>query len=95
VIDHERALWGDPLMEVMFTGIDLPEFGDPAAFMRGYGQKPLTPSEQQRRLLYSLYVVLVLVIETVYRGHTESGQYDWSRKQLDQLMAMFGQHVER
>ncbi|WP_406428552.1 aminoglycoside phosphotransferase family protein [Streptomyces sp. NBC_01589] len=95
IIDHERALWGDPLIEVLFTGIDLPEFGDPAAFMRGYGQKPLIPGEQQRRRLYSLHVVLVLIIETVYRGHTDPGQYDWARKQLDQLMTMFGHRAER
>lgn len=42
IIDHERAIYGDPLFEAGFTAIDLPAVGDPAGFMRGYGQAPLT-----------------------------------------------------
>ena len=37
IIDHERALYGDPLMEAGFAGTQLPYFGDSTAFMRGYG----------------------------------------------------------
>ena len=35
-------------------------------------------------------MALVMVIETVYRGHTDSAQYDWARARLDEAMALFG-----
>jgi aminoglycoside phosphotransferase (APT) family kinase protein len=86
IIDHERALYGDPLMEAGFTGLELSDVGDPTAFMRGYGQAPLSPREQVRRRLYCLHLVLVMAIETVYRGHTTATQYDWARGQIDRIM---------
>ncbi|GAA3634067.1 aminoglycoside phosphotransferase family protein [Kineosporia mesophila] len=87
VIDHERAFYGDPLIEAGFVGLDLPGvFGDPAAFLRGYGWGDLTDDERQRRWLYSLYLVLIMIIETSYRGHTTTTQYDWCRERLVELM---------
>jgi len=93
IIDHERALYGDPLIEAGFTGTQLPAFGDPAAFMRGYGQGALTEAEQLRRRLYCLYLALVMVIETVYRGHTDTKQYDWARVRLTETMALLGRRA--
>jgi aminoglycoside phosphotransferase (APT) family kinase protein len=90
IIDHERAFYGDPLIEFGFIATQLPAFGDPAAFLRGYGRGPLTETEQVRRRLYSLYLMLIMVIETVYRGHAEPAQYDWARARLDETMALFG-----
>jgi aminoglycoside phosphotransferase (APT) family kinase protein len=87
IIDHERAFYGDPLIEAGFVGIDLPEvFGDPAPFMRGYGHGELTENERRRRWLYTLYLALIMVIETKFRGHTTSEQYDVCRERLDALM---------
>ena len=40
--------------------------------MRGYGQEQLTPREQTRRRLYCLHLVVIMAIETVYRGHTDT-----------------------
>ncbi|GAA2568808.1 aminoglycoside phosphotransferase family protein [Winogradskya consettensis] len=90
IIDHERAFYGDPLMEAGFTAVDLPAFGDPAAFLRGYGHAGLTAGDRQRRRLYTLYLVLIMIIETVYRGHTDTVQYDWARERLHEVMALFG-----
>lgn len=89
IIDHERAIFGDPLIEAGFTAIDLPEFGNADAFMRGYGHSPLTEREAARRRLYTLYLVLIMVIETKYRGHTEPTQYEWARARLAELMTQF------
>lgn len=86
VIDHERALFGDPLIEVGFAGLLSPSFGDSTAFLRGYGRGPLTESEEVRRRLYTLHAGLVMTIETVYRGHTDKGQYDWARGCVDEVM---------
>lgn len=90
IIDHERAFYGDPLIEAGFTGTELAAFGDPAAFIRGYGQGDLSDSERLRRRLYNLYLALVMVIETVYRGHTDTKQYDWARERLTETMALLG-----
>ncbi len=88
VIDHERALYGDPLMEAGFVAHHLPAFGDATAFMRGYGWTELTEGEQLRRRLYCLHLMLVMVIETVYRAHTDTTQYEWARPQLDEIMRL-------
>ena len=31
-----------------------------------------------------------MVIETVYRGHTDRIGYDWARARLDEVLAAFG-----
>ncbi|OIJ68629.1 phosphotransferase family protein [Streptomyces mangrovisoli] len=90
VIDHERAFYGDPLIEAGFTGTQLAAFGDSTAFMRGYGHAELTATQRVRRDLYGLYLMLVMVIETVYRGHTDTKQYDWARPHLDAAMGTLG-----
>ncbi|HEY1094148.1 MAG TPA: aminoglycoside phosphotransferase family protein [Glycomyces sp.] len=90
IIDHERAFWGDPLMEAGFCGAELPAMSDADAFARGWGRGPLTDTERTRRRLYGLHLVLIMIIETNYRGHTDTKQYDWARAQLAELMALFG-----
>lgn len=90
IIDHERAFYGDPLIEAGFTAFEMPLFGDSVAFMRGYDRPPLSPAEQVRRRLYTTYLVLVMIIETRYRGHTDDAEYDWARARLDDFMALFG-----
>lgn len=87
LIDHERAYFGDPLMEACFTGLDLEAFGDPTAFARGYGLGELDDAARRRRRLYSLYLVLIMVIETDYRGHEDTVQYDWARERVAEIMA--------
>jgi aminoglycoside phosphotransferase (APT) family kinase protein len=90
ILDHERGFFGDPLIEAGFVATRLPAFGDLAAFMRGYGRAELTGTELVRRRLYSLHLILVMVIETVYRGHADPRQYRWARGQLTEVMALFG-----
>jgi aminoglycoside phosphotransferase (APT) family kinase protein len=90
IIDHERAYYGDPIIEAGFVATQLPAFGDSTAFLRGYGKTELTASEQQRRRLNCLHLVLIMIIETVYRGHTDTRQYDWARERLTETMGLFG-----
>ena len=65
-------------------------FGDPADFMAGFGIAELTPEERTRRRLYSLYLAVIMIVETRYRGHTDTEVYDFGRRELDALMAAFG-----
>jgi len=90
VLDHERALFGDPLMEAGLTGIDMPSFGDPTDFMVGFRIDTLTEMQRTRRRLYSLYLALIMIVETKFRGHTDTEVYDWARRELDALMTAFG-----
>ena len=85
-IDHERAFYGDPLMEAVFVGTELSAFGDPSAYLRGYGKSELTAAERRRRRLYNVHLGLILVIETAYRGFG-ADHYDWARGCLAEAMS--------
>ncbi|AXX31634.1 aminoglycoside phosphotransferase family protein [Actinosynnema pretiosum subsp. pretiosum] len=90
VIDHERAFYGDPLIEAGFTGTVLPAFGDPEPFLRGYGRGAPTGGEVARRRLYCLHLVLVMAIEAVHRGHADTTQHDWARERITEVMGLLG-----
>jgi aminoglycoside phosphotransferase (APT) family kinase protein len=90
IIDHERAFYGDPLIEAGFAATTLQTIGDPTAFLRGYGRGEFTVTEQLRRRLYSMYLMLIMVIESVYREHTDPWEYDWARSRLTDVMALLG-----
>jgi aminoglycoside phosphotransferase (APT) family kinase protein len=90
IIDHERAFYGDPLVEAGFVPVLLPMFGDAAAFMRGYGRAEPTAGERERLRLYHLYLLLIMVIETSYRAYAEADHRAWAHERLDDGMALFG-----
>lgn len=78
MIDFERALWADPLMECNFGAMG----GNPA-FLAGYGQEMLdTPAKRCRRILYDVYLFLIMVIECYYRQYETRDQENWAREQL-------------
>ncbi|WP_099205179.1 phosphotransferase family protein [Scatolibacter rhodanostii] len=64
IIDWERCLWGDVLMEVGFRS-----YAQTTEFLSGYGIEKFTVSEQKRILWYDIYLLLVAVQEHVYRGY--------------------------
>ncbi|WP_434750051.1 phosphotransferase family protein [Paenibacillus amylolyticus] len=64
IIDFERSLWGDPLMEHYFS-----HFNYTPGFLKGYGRAITTENERQRRSLYDLYFDLALRIECDYRQY--------------------------
>lgn len=90
IIDHERAFYGDPLIEGGFIPATLPAFGESAAFMRGYGHGEFTAAERARLRLYCLYLSLIMLIETFYRRYTDTSQRDFARERLADSMALFG-----
>jgi aminoglycoside phosphotransferase (APT) family kinase protein len=90
LLDHERAFWGDPLIEFGFAGTQLTAFGDPAPFLRGYGKEALSEEEDVRRRLYCVYLGLVLVIEPAYRCYADPKFAVWGRGKLSDAMALFG-----
>ncbi|HEX2857170.1 MAG TPA: aminoglycoside phosphotransferase family protein [Propionibacteriaceae bacterium] len=90
IIDHERAFWGDPIMEAgVLAGGAAPDSAT-TPYLEGYGRGPLTDDEFARRRLYDLHLFLIMVIETVYRGHTTTDQLDMARPLLDAAMEALG-----
>jgi aminoglycoside phosphotransferase (APT) family kinase protein len=78
MLDLERALWGDPLMETQFGPHD-----ERAALLDAYG--PIdreSPGARLRRAAYTLYLHLVMSIEGAYRLYPEDLLGDWARGQL-------------
>jgi aminoglycoside phosphotransferase (APT) family kinase protein len=92
IVDFERALWGDPLMEVGFAFR-----GPQSAYAEGYGRgrgRPMFVDEQDtlRRCLYNVYLYAIMVIECIYRRYDNDGQERWARgrlaAELDRLEAL-------
>lgn len=78
ILDCERALWGDPLMEVNFGA-----FGLNPALLQGYGADLLsTPNAKVRRTLYNIYLWLIMIIESTYRCFETKDQENWARLKL-------------
>lgn len=78
ILDCERALWGDPLMEVNFGA-----FGVKPALIEGYGLDLLaSPSAGTRRTLYNIYLWLIMIIECTYRQFETKDQENWVRPKL-------------
>lgn len=83
IIDFERALWGDPLLEVQFRA-----FAPGDAFSEGYGARPLdAPGAYRRRVLYNLYLYLIMIIECTYRHYETDDQERWARERLGEELA--------
>lgn len=80
LIDFERAMWADPLIEGNFM--------QPSpALMEGYGHPVTQPAEATaRRYLYDLYLSLIMVIESTYRKFTPEHEKS-SRDFLDRSIA--------
>lgn len=66
IIDFERALWADPLMEAQFRAL---AFGGVSESMRGYGKTTFTHDEDVRCHLYTLHLALVMKTECYYRNY--------------------------
>lgn len=81
LIDLERCLWGDPLLEVGFRTHEYDE-----NFLRGYGKTAFTPSEQRRILWYDLYFFALVCLEHDYRQYETWDFYEWSTDGLQHTL---------
>jgi aminoglycoside phosphotransferase (APT) family kinase protein len=89
VIDFERALWADPLMEVQFR----PLFGaEITNTMRGYGKTSFTRAEEHRCQLYTLHLALIMHAEYAYRKYDTHGAFTLSRQLLRATMDWLQAH---
>lgn len=72
IIDWERALWADPLMEVGFR-----TYAQDNEFVAGYGIT-LSESQQRRALWYDIYLMLLVSLECEYRQYETMDMYYWA-----------------
>lgn len=77
IIDWERSLWGDPLMEVGFR-----TYFDNTCFQKGYGIEFLTEKQMHRVLWYDIYLMLLVALECEYRKYETMDTYHWSTQML-------------
>ncbi len=76
MIDFERSLWGDPLMEYFFR-----RHAYNPDFVKGYG-RDLRIEAPLRALLYDLYLYLIMTIETKYRNYQDNSSYQFATGEL-------------
>lgn len=79
LIDWERCLWGDSLMEVGFRS-----YGQSVDFLRGYGIEKFTDEEKRKILWYDLYLLMIVAQEHVYRGYETADSYCWATSLLSE-----------
>jgi len=84
LIDFERALWADPLMEAQFRYL---AFGSGVTnTLRGYGKTAFTLAEEQRCWLYTLHLALVMNTECYYRNYDTDSVYNMAMRLLRDSM---------
>lgn len=84
IIDFERALWAEPLMEAQFRTIYAGEGVNQA--MIGYGKTTFTPAEERRSHLYALHLALVMHVECYYRHYGTDSIFTFSRRYIAETM---------
>lgn len=76
IIDFERCLWGDPLIEHGFCRDSYKK-----EFVKGYGTD-LRSIAPVRALLYDIYLYLIMTVETNYRNYPDDWQYNFASGEL-------------
>ncbi len=66
IVDFERALWAEPLMEAQFRALSWTGVSDA---LRGYGRTEFSHEELRRCRLYTLHLGLVMHTECYYRHY--------------------------
>jgi hypothetical protein len=84
VIDFERTLWADPLMEAQFRPLS---WSGVTQSMRGYGKTEFTPAELSRCRLYTLHLALVMHVECYFRQYDTDEVFNSSRELIASTMA--------
>jgi aminoglycoside phosphotransferase (APT) family kinase protein len=83
ILDFERALWAEPLMEAQFRRYHHRKVTNS---MRGYGKTSLTFAEEQRNHLYALHLAMVIYIECSYRNYDTDEVFKLSKNFMELTM---------
>ncbi len=77
IIDWERAMWGEALMDDRFRKHNLNR-----DFLEGFGKQEFTESELMRLRWYDIILYMTMMVEVFYREFEDKGQYYWACEQL-------------
>jgi aminoglycoside phosphotransferase (APT) family kinase protein len=84
IVDFERVLWGDPLMESYLGRLD--GIDD---YFAGYGTDLLaTRAQRLRRIFYNIYLDLIMIIEDGPRQYDDKRSVEWAQERLRRDIAM-------
>lgn len=78
IVDFERCMWGDPLMENIFSHYTKTE----TSYTKGYGIDKFTENQLRRRHLYNLYMMALMCVEPYFRGYTGSWLHNYALENL-------------
>lgn len=82
LIDFERVLWADPLIEVVFI-----QPSPDTNYVQGFGATLFEEFNQiRRRMLYNSYLYLIMIIECYYRHFDNQNQENWARARLAEMI---------
>ncbi|MDF2803040.1 MAG: aminoglycoside phosphotransferase [Anaerocolumna sp.] len=81
LIDFERCLWGDELMEYGFR-----IHAQNKDFIKGYGISSFTDNQKRRIIWYDIYLFLIMALECDYRNYETRDAYNWSTDTLIKRM---------
>jgi aminoglycoside phosphotransferase (APT) family kinase protein len=81
LIDWERAMFADPLMEDRFRSHSRSD-----NFLKGYGVKEFSNPEKVRMAWYDVYLYLIMMIEGAYRGYETDELYQWAKSRFSPIM---------
>jgi len=90
LIDFERALWADPLMEAQFRALS---WDGVSEAMRGYGRTEFSDAELVRNRLYTLHLALVMHAECFYRLYPDDEVRNGSRRMLAENLDWLEAHA--
>lgn len=82
IIDFERCLWADRLMEEGFR-----TYAYKKAFFDGYGIGELTEEERIRVRWYDVYLFLLSCLECEYRQYESMWLYEWGCSMLQKYFS--------
>ncbi len=80
ILDWERALFGDPLMEERFR-----IYSYNPDFYAGFGITSLTETQKRRRWWYDLELLATMTAEGTIRGYEDDSLYTWAKGLLDKV----------
>ena len=90
LIDFERALWADPLMEAAFRALSWTGVTDA---MHGYGKTTFSDGEQRRCWLYTLHLGLVMQTEWAYRAYPNDDILVQARRMVARALDWLDAHA--
>jgi aminoglycoside phosphotransferase (APT) family kinase protein len=98
-LDTDRALWGDPLMEFYFRGLAKASGAWRTAYRAACAASGLAdpadrPGAGRCLALYDLYLALVMLVETAFRGYGPD-HIAWTRGHCAQAWAAVAERVQR